>query len=100
MWFFSYTVVISNQSDLTVQLLSRHWVITHGTGKQEEVRGAGVVGEQPVLEPGESFEYTSYCQLETSMGAMQGSYQMETEHGEQFDAIIAVFHLEDPSTMN
>ena len=99
-WLFSYNVCITNVGHQVVQLLSRHWVVTHGTGKVEEVRGAGVVGEQPVLEPGEHFEYTSFCQLESSMGAMHGTYQMETGSGERFDADIQPFSLADPDTMN
>jgi ApaG protein len=99
-WLFSYAVTITNLGEETVQLLSRHWVITHGTGRREEVRGPGVVGEQPVIDPGERFEYTSFCQLEASMGSMHGSYQLVTEAGTAFDATIAPFTLADPETMN
>src|SRR6185312_9185731 len=77
-WVFAYTVRITNEGDETVQLLSRHWIITDATGHVEEVRGPGVVGEQPVLRPGESFQYTSGCPLKTSTGVMRGTYQMVT----------------------
>jgi ApaG protein len=99
-WFFHYTVRISNEGDETVQLLSRHWIITDGNGHVEEVRGAGVVGEQPVLSPGESFEYTSGCQLKTSTGTMRGTYQMVTEEGDRFEAQIAPFALHEPYTVH
>jgi ApaG protein len=99
-WFFHYTVRISNEGDETVQLLSRHWIITDGNGHVEEVRGAGVVGEQPVLSPGESFEYTSGCQLKTSTGTMRGTYQMVTEEGSHFDVEIAPFALAEPYTVH
>src|SRR6266481_7525955 len=89
-WFFHYTVRISNEGDETVQLLTRHWVITDATGHTEEVRGDGVVGELPVLRPGESFQYTSGCPLKTSTGIMHGTYQMIlTEGGDHFDVEIA-----------
>jgi ApaG protein len=99
-WFFHYTVRISNEGDDTVQLLSRHWLITDGTGHVEEVRGPGVVGEQPVLSPGESFEYTSGCPLKTSTGSMRGTYQMITEDGTHFDIEIAPFNLAEPYTVH
>lgn len=99
-WFFHYTVRISNEGDETVQLLSRHWIITDGTGRVEEVRGPGVVGEQPVLAPGESFEYTSGCPLKTSTGSMRGTYQMVTEDGTHFDVEIARFALAEPYTVH
>jgi ApaG protein len=99
-WFFHYTVRISNEGDETVQLLSRHWIITDGNGHVEEIRGAGVVGEQPVLSPGESFEYTSGCQLKTSTGTMRGTYQMVTEEGAHFDIEIAPFTLAEPYTVH
>ncbi len=92
-YFFAYHVKITNEGDEPVQLLSRHWIITDGNGKVEEVRGAGVIGEQPVIEPGESHQYSSFCPLETSVGSMQGTYQMVTESGESFDAEIAPFRL-------
>jgi ApaG protein len=99
-WFFLYTVTIHNRSELTVQLLTRHWVITDGTGRVEEVRGPGVVGERPVLAPGESFEYTSGCPLTTDVGKMEGSYQMVISNGETFDAIIAPFTLCEAGTVH
>ena len=97
-WFFLYTVTIGNEGDRTVQLLQRHWVITDATGHIEEVRGPGVVGQQPVLRPGESFEYTSGCPLKTPFGSMHGSYQMLLDGGELFEAEIASFALSEPST--
>jgi ApaG protein len=100
-WFFYYTVRITNESDETVQLLSRHWIITDASGHIEEVRGPGVVGEQPVLAPGESFQYTSGCPLKTSTGIMRGTYQMVvTEGGDRFDIEIAPFALHEPYTVH
>jgi ApaG protein len=100
-WFFYYTVRITNESDETVQLLSRHWIITDANGHIEEVRGPGVVGEQPVLAPGESFQYTSGCPLKTSTGIMRGTYQMVvTEGGDRFDIEIAPFALHEPYTVH
>jgi ApaG protein len=99
-WFFSYTVTVSNVGAEPVRLKSRHWVITDATGHEEHVRGPGVVGEQPRLAPGASFEYTSFCPLPTPFGAMRGSYRMELDHGESFDAVISPFALEDPSQVN
>lgn len=92
-WFFLYRVTIRNESSETVQLLTRHWVITDGAGRAEEVRGPGVVGEQPVLAPGEAFEYTSGCPLSMDIGKMEGSYQMVTEDGDLFDVAVAPFTL-------
>ena len=92
-WFFLYTVTIRNEGDETVQLLSRHWIITDGESRVEEVRGPGVVGEQPVLAPGDAYEYTSGCPLTTDVGKMEGSYQMVTQTGEAFDVEIAPFTL-------
>jgi ApaG protein len=99
-WFFLYTVTISNESAETVQLLTRHWVITDGTGHIEEVRGPGVVGKQPTLKPGDSFEYTSGCPLTTPFGLMEGTYQMVTQDGDRFDARIAPFTLSEPYTVH
>jgi ApaG protein len=99
-WFFAYHVRISNRGSERVQLLSRHWIISDANGRTEEVRGPGVVGEQPVLGPGASFEYTSFCPLETPFGSMTGSYQMETSRGERFDAEIAPFSLLEPYAIN
>jgi ApaG protein len=95
-WFFLYTVTIANQGDETVQLVSRHWIITDAAGQVEEVRGPGVVGQQPVLEPGQSFEYTSGCPLSSPYGAMRGTYQMVSASGARFDAEIAEFELRGP----
>jgi ApaG protein len=95
-WFFLYTVTVSNASADTVQLLTRHWIITDGAGQVQEVRGPGVVGKQPTLKPGESFEYTSGCPLSTPFGVMEGTYQMVTANGERFDARIAPFTLSEP----
>ena len=99
-WFFLYTIRITNEGSEVVQLLTRHWIITDGTGHVEEVRGPGVVGKQPVLRPGESFEYTSGCPLSTPFGLMEGTYQMTTEAGERFDAKIAPFTLSEPYTVH
>ena len=99
-WFFTYTITIENKGRETVQLLTRHWVITDGEGQTEEVRGPGVVGQQPVLETGESFTYTSGCPLTTSFGMMEGTYQMMTRSGERFDAKIAPFTLSEPYTVH
>jgi ApaG protein len=99
-WFFLYTIRISNEGEETCQLISRHWVIRDATGKVEEVRGPGVVGEQPVLEPGDAFEYTSGCPLATPFGSMEGTYQMVTADGDAFDAQIARFELREPRAIH
>ena len=99
-WFFAYQVRIHNAGEETVQLITRHWVITDANGKVEEVRGPGVVGKQPTLEPGQSFEYTSACPLETAFGTMQGSYQMQLNEGDEFDAEIAPFTLAAPNAVH
>jgi len=100
-WFFLYTVSIANEGHETVQLLSRHWIITDGMGNVQEVQGPGVVGKQPVLGRGQSFEYTSGCPLTTPFGAMNGTYQMVNQTGENFDIEIAPFALtESYSTVN
>jgi ApaG protein len=99
-WMFAYHVRIRNTGGDTVQLVSRHWIITDATGRVEEVRGPGVVGEQPVLGPGQAFDYTSGCPLPTPMGTMHGSYQMVTQRGERFEAEIAPFTLAEPYTVN
>lgn len=93
---FAYTVTIRNESSAPVKLESRHWVITHGNGKVEEVRGEGVVGEKPMLRPNQSFKYTSGCVLETTWGTMNGTYQMHREDGSSFDAEISPFMLKAP----
>lgn len=95
-FFWTYTVEIANQSGQTVQLTARHWKITDANGRLEEVRGPGVVGEQPVLRPGESFRYTSGCPLNTPSGIMMGSYRMVNEKGEAFEAEIPAFSLDSP----
>ncbi|MES2752675.1 MAG: Co2+/Mg2+ efflux protein ApaG [Pseudomonadota bacterium] len=95
-FFWAYTVVIVNSGIETVQLRTRHWIITDGTGRNQEVRGEGVVGEQPVLAPGERFEYTSGVPLQTASGFMTGSYQMVTENGEPFEIDIPAFSLDSP----
>ena len=99
-WFFVYTIRIANEGPETVRLLSRHWIITDGNGEIEEVRGPGVVGEQPTLEPDQSFEYSSGCPLGTSFGTMHGTYQMVTRNGEHFDVEIAPFALSLPYSIN
>lgn len=99
-WFFLYTITIANEGTETVQLLTRHWIITDGAGHVEEVRGPGVVGKQPILKPGESFEYTSGCPLTTPFGTMEGMYQMIAEGGERFDAKVAPFTLSEPYTVH
>lgn len=97
-FFWAYTVAIVNAGTETVQLKARHWIITDGTGRNQEVHGEGVVGEQPVLEPGERFEYTSGVPLQTPSGFMSGSYQMETEDGEPFDIDIPRSRSTVPTT--
>ncbi|MBI5498087.1 MAG: Co2+/Mg2+ efflux protein ApaG [Deltaproteobacteria bacterium] len=99
-YFFAYTVRILNESERTVQLVARHWIITDAHGRAEEVRGPGVVGEQPVLRPGGSFEYTSGCPLPTEFGTMHGTYQMRCTDGAEFDAVIAPFRLALPNAVN
>lgn len=95
-WVWAYEVHIENRGDETVQLMSRHWVITDALGRVEEVEGDGVVGEQPTLNPGEGFTYTSGCDLKTSSGVMEGEYRMVTEGGDLFDAVIPAFSLDLP----
>jgi ApaG protein len=97
---FAYTVTITNQGSETAQLKSRHWIITDGEGSVQEVRGDGVVGEQPVLTPGDAFEYTSWCVIATATGSMRGTYQMRTSEGTSFDAEIAAFRLAMPYSLN
>jgi ApaG protein len=99
-YLFQYHVRISNVGSDTAQLISREWIITTAEGEVERVKGPGVVGEQPVLHPGQSFEYTSYCPLKTAVGSMQGSYQMVTPEGERFDAMISPFTLAVPNALN
>ena len=97
---FAYTITLVNRGTVSAQLLSRHWVITDADSQVEEVRGDGVVGEQPVLKPGEGFRYTSGAVIETPVGTMQGSYQMVAADGQQFDATIPEFVLSAPRTLH
>jgi ApaG protein len=99
-YLFAYHIRISNVGSETAQLVSREWVITSADGEVERVKGPGVVGEQPVLTPGASFEYTSYCPLKTSVGTMEGNYQMVTADGQKFDAHIAPFTLATPHALH
>jgi ApaG protein len=99
-YVFVYTVNIANEGDTAAQLRSRHWVITDGDGRVEEVRGPGVVGQQPLLNPGDHFEYTSGCVLTTPRGEMRGSYQMYRPDGTSFEANIAPFTLTLPYSLN
>jgi ApaG protein len=100
-WVYQYTVRITNQGAGTVQLLSRHWIITDALDHVEEVRGPGVIGQQPVLQPGESFQYSSWCPLKTPTGSMRGTYQMvRQDDGSQFDIEIATFGLRPPYTVH
>ena len=99
-YFFAYQVTITNLGEETAQLLSREWTITDANGQEQKVQGPGVVGEQPVLAPGDSFEYTSFCPLTTAVGTMHGSYRMMTGTGESFDAEIAPFSLAVPNAVN
>jgi ApaG protein len=92
-YVFGYTIVMVNNGDAPVQLISRHWVIIDGTGRREEVRGEGVVGQQPRLVPGQAFKYQSFCPLKTPWGTMEGTYQMRRDDGTTFGARIARFYL-------
>ena len=92
---FAYTITISNTGEVPAQLIARHWLITNGMGQVEEVKGLGVVGHQPLLKPGESFEYTSGCRLRTPSGSMQGSYFCVAEDGERFEVEIPAFALDN-----
>ena len=99
-YFFIYTIAVTNSGTVAAQLISRHWIITDAEGKVDEVRGLGVVGNQPLLKPGESFEYTSGCPLATPVGTMRGSYQMVAEDGTRFEAPISEFVLAMPRTLH
>ena len=99
-YVFSYTITILNEGTLPAKLLARHWVITDANGKVQEVRGDGVVGEQPRLQPGQGFRYSSGAVIETPVGAMQGSYQMLADDGARFDAPIAPFRLAKPGLLH
>jgi ApaG protein len=99
-YVFAYTITISNSGEVPAQLISRHWIITDANGKVQEVNGDGVVGEQPKLEPGEEFRYSSGAILETPVGAMQGLYRMKADGGVSFDALIAPFTLAVPGLLH
>jgi ApaG protein len=99
-YFWSYTIVITNNGEETVQLETRHWIITDANGHQENVRGEGVIGQQPVLAPGERFEYSSGVQLLTASGVMTGRYQMVSESGEHFEIDVPAFSLESKRALN
>jgi ApaG protein len=97
---FAYTITIRNTGKLAAKLLTRHWIINDANGKVQEVHGEGVVGEQPYLKPGESFQYTSGTVIETPVGSMEGTYQMVTDEGDAFNAIIPVFTLSYPNALH
>lgn len=99
-YYFAYRVRISNVGDETAQLVSREWIITDENGRVERVQGPGVVGEFPVIDPGQSYSYTSFCPLPTSMGTMHGSYTMRTRGGDEFEAAISPFTLAVPGVVN
>ena len=99
-YVFSYTITIRNEGEEAAQLLSRHWLITDANGNIQEVKGDGVVGEQPHLKPGEGFQYTSGAMITTPVGSMQGTYQMVTDDGDEFDAEIPAFTLAIPRTLH
>lgn len=99
-WFFLYTIRISNEGDMPVQLLNRHWTIVDGTGHIEEVHGPGVVGEQPLLEAGQAFEYTSGCPLPTPFGSMAGIFDMQRSDGTAFQAEVGLFQLIQPGSIH
>jgi ApaG protein len=99
-YVFAYTITISNEGNVAAKLLSRHWVITDANGKVQEVSGDGVVGEQPYLNPGERFRYSSGAVIETPVGAMQGLYRMKSDDGASFDALIAPFTLAVPGLLH
>jgi ApaG protein len=98
LYFWAYSVTITNHSSQTVQLLARHWIITDARGQREEVQGPGVVGEQPILEPGQSFNYTSGCPLTTPSGIMAGTYEMIDGTGRTFPVVVPAFSLDQPGT--
>jgi ApaG protein len=99
-YVFSYTITIQNTGNIPARLMTRHWVITNANGEVQEVKGDGVVGEQPLLRPGEGYQYTSGTIMETPVGSMRGSYQMVAEDGTQFDAEIPTFTLAVPGSIN
>ena len=97
LYTFAYNITITNSGDVPAQLISRHWIITNELGEIEEVKGLGVIGQQPLLKPGESFEYSSGCRLRTPSGTMQGSYFCVAEDGERFEVEVPLFVLDDGS---
>ena len=97
---FAYTITVANNGTLPAKLMSRHWLITNGDGQVEEVRGAGVIGQQPLIDPGKSHTYSSGAVISTTVGTMQGTYQMLAEDGKHFDAIIAPFRLAVPGALH
>ncbi len=99
-YLFTYTIRISNEASPPAKLVSRHWIITDANGEREEVIGEGVVGQQPRLAEGESFEYTSFCVLKTALGAMKGTYRMVLDDGSSFEAAIPAFSLAVPGSLN
>lgn len=99
-YIFAYTITFENVGTVAAQLISRHWIITDGNSRVQEVRGLGVVGQQPLLKPGESFEYTSGCQLDTPVGTMRGSFQMTADDGMQFEATVGEFTLSIPRVLH
>ena len=99
-YVFAYTITITNSGNVTAQLISRHWIITDGEHRVQEVKGLGVIGQQPVLKPGERFEYTSGASLPTPVGTMRGTYQMVAEDGHHFEAAIPSFTLSVPRTLH
>ena len=99
-YVFAYTITVTNTGNVPAQLISRHWIITDANNKVLEVKGLGVVGQQPLLKPGESFEYTSGTHLETAVGTMRGTYQMVAEDGRHFDAPIPLFTLSVPRILH
>ena len=99
-FLFSYSVRVANRGEVPAQLVSRHWIIVDANGEREEVVGDGVVGQQPHLEPGEHFEYTSFCVLKTPHGSMRGTYRMVRDDGTPFDADVAPFPLVVPQMVN
>lgn len=100
LFIYAYTILIENTGKDLVQLLNRHWIIRDAFGHVEEVRGAGVVGKQPLLQPGESFEYTSFCPIRTPSGSMEGSFEMRDSMNQKFDAAIARFELKNTNLQN
>jgi len=99
-YVFAYTITITNQGELAARLLGRHWLVTDSEGNTQEIRGDGVVGQQPSLKPGEHYQYTSYAIINTPIGSMLGSYQMITEDGHLFDTEIPTFRLANPLLIN